>query len=98
MAQNILEKMEKPMISATFHFTNGFLWGTATASHQVEGTIPTIIGSNGNRKDILPTNPGSRVIGGVGAGRKISTALLTADKTPSGCRLNGAGSNQHLSL
>jgi beta-glucosidase len=37
MAQNILEKMEKPMISATFHFPNGFLWGTATASHQVEG-------------------------------------------------------------
>jgi beta-glucosidase len=25
------------MISATFHFPKGFLWGTATASHQVEG-------------------------------------------------------------
>jgi beta-glucosidase len=25
------------MISATFHFPTGFLWGTATAAHQVEG-------------------------------------------------------------
>jgi beta-glucosidase len=25
------------MIDATFHFPRGFLWGTATASHQVEG-------------------------------------------------------------
>ena len=25
------------MPSATFHFPKGFLWGTATASHQVEG-------------------------------------------------------------
>lgn len=25
------------MIEATFHFPRGFLWGTATASHQVEG-------------------------------------------------------------
>ena len=25
------------MISATYHFPRGFLWGTATASHQVEG-------------------------------------------------------------
>jgi beta-glucosidase len=29
--------MEKTMISAAFHFPKGFLWGTATASHQVEG-------------------------------------------------------------
>ncbi len=25
------------MIQATYHFPKGFLWGTATASHQVEG-------------------------------------------------------------
>jgi beta-glucosidase len=25
------------MVNATFHFPRGFLWGTATASHQVEG-------------------------------------------------------------
>jgi beta-glucosidase len=25
------------MIEATYHFTRGFLWGTATAAHQVEG-------------------------------------------------------------
>jgi len=25
------------MAQATFHFPRGFLWGTATASHQVEG-------------------------------------------------------------
>ena len=25
------------MPQATFHFPRGFLWGTATASHQVEG-------------------------------------------------------------
>ncbi|MEW6586609.1 MAG: family 1 glycosylhydrolase, partial [Nitrospirota bacterium] len=25
------------MPSASFHFPKGFLWGTATASHQVEG-------------------------------------------------------------
>lgn len=25
------------MIQATYHFTRGFLWGTATAAHQVEG-------------------------------------------------------------
>ena len=25
------------MVSATFHFPKGFMWGTATASHQVEG-------------------------------------------------------------
>ncbi|MGD0709028.1 MAG: family 1 glycosylhydrolase, partial [Anaerolineaceae bacterium] len=25
------------MPQATFHFPNGFLWGTATAAHQVEG-------------------------------------------------------------
>ena len=25
------------MIDATFHFPRGFLWGTATAAHQVEG-------------------------------------------------------------
>jgi beta-glucosidase len=29
--------MEKTMISAVFHFPKGFLWGTATAAHQVEG-------------------------------------------------------------
>ena len=26
------------MPQATFHFPKGFLWGTATASHQVEGS------------------------------------------------------------
>ncbi|MFN2216493.1 MAG: family 1 glycosylhydrolase, partial [Anaerolineales bacterium] len=25
------------MVDATFHFPRGFLWGTATAAHQVEG-------------------------------------------------------------
>ncbi len=25
------------MVKATFHFPRGFLWGTATAAHQVEG-------------------------------------------------------------
>jgi beta-glucosidase len=29
--------MEADMPDATFHFPRGFLWGTATASHQVEG-------------------------------------------------------------
>src|SRR5512137_2818760 len=29
--------MENIMPSATFHFPRGFLWGTATAAHQVEG-------------------------------------------------------------
>jgi beta-glucosidase len=29
--------MEKTMPSGSFHFPKGFLWGTATASHQVEG-------------------------------------------------------------
>jgi beta-glucosidase len=28
---------EQTMAQATFHFPRGFLWGTATASHQVEG-------------------------------------------------------------
>jgi beta-glucosidase len=29
--------MEKTMPTASFHFPKGFLWGTATSSHQVEG-------------------------------------------------------------
>jgi beta-glucosidase len=32
-----LEIGEDLLISAAFHFPKGFLWGTATASHQVEG-------------------------------------------------------------
>ena len=26
------------MPQATYHFPNGFIWGTATAAHQVEGS------------------------------------------------------------
>ncbi|MFN2120975.1 MAG: glycoside hydrolase family 1 protein [Anaerolineales bacterium] len=29
--------MKSPKLSATYHFPRGFLWGTATAAHQVEG-------------------------------------------------------------
>src|SRR5271169_1751306 len=29
--------LEDQMPEATFHFPRGFLWGTATAAHQVEG-------------------------------------------------------------
>jgi beta-glucosidase len=29
--------LKSPRLSATYHFPRGFLWGTATAAHQVEG-------------------------------------------------------------
>ena len=31
-------QLEETMLSATYHFPTGFLWGTATSSHQVEGS------------------------------------------------------------
>jgi beta-glucosidase len=32
-----MAQVEESMIEAAFHFPKGFLWGTATAAHQVEG-------------------------------------------------------------
>jgi beta-glucosidase len=37
MSSQIFKKLELYMPKATFHFPRGFLWGTATSSHQVEG-------------------------------------------------------------
>ncbi|NPV86745.1 MAG: glycoside hydrolase family 1 protein [Anaerolineae bacterium] len=50
------------MPQATFTFPKGFLWGTATASHQVEG------GNNNNNWAIWEDTPG-KIIGGHRSGR-----------------------------
>ncbi len=39
------------MVQATFHFPRGFLWGTATAAYQVEGSNPN---SNWSAWELLP--------------------------------------------
>ena len=50
------------MPEATFHFVPGFLWGTATAAHQVEG------GNNNNTWSKWEEEPG-RIVQGQRAGR-----------------------------
>ena len=49
------------MPQATFHFPTGFLWGTATAAHQVEG------GNTNNNWSAWEKEPG-RILNGDKAG------------------------------
>jgi hypothetical protein len=84
------------MPTASFHFPKGFLWGAATAAHQVEG-------NNNNNQWWTWEQQEGRIANGEksglacdwlgGAGRRISTAPPRADRTPTACRSSGAASN-----
>ena len=50
------------MPQATFHFPTGFLWGTATAAHQVEG-------NNTNNNWAYWENQPGRILNGEKAGQ-----------------------------
>jgi len=82
------------MVQATFHFPPGFLWGTATSSHQVEGF------NTNNNWWAWEGEPG-RIIHGQKSGaacdwwggrwREDFDRAERAGRTPTGFPSNGAG-------
>jgi len=87
------------MSEATVHFPRGFLWGTATAAHQVEG-------NNTNNNWFAWENTPGKIVEGQKAGlacdwwgghwKEDFDRAQNASQNAHRFRLNGAASSQRL--